>query len=431
MQRLALPPLPPPWFAVFDPDNWAEIWATMRRNKLRALLTACGVFWGIFMLVMMLGIGTGLRRGTARNLGGLAMLTVYVWGQRTTIPHAGLRPGRDVQFHNADIATISAVPGVLRAEPRVRLGAWRVGVNVSVGAKTSTFNVLGDTPGLLAVEPLLVSCGRFLDPPDLTEQRKVAVIGDQVRRTFFGDEDPTGRDIRVQGVHFRVIGAVKSLKSGDEGERIDGSVFVPFSTFQTAFHQRDRVNWFALAVEPLASAVAVEKSVRQALSRQHHIDPADDQAFGSYNAAEEVARIEGLFEGIRVFVWFVGVLTLLAGVLGVSNILLIIVKERTKEFGIRKALGATPASIVVLVIEESLVLTALAGYAGLVAGVGFLEVLAKAVARMPKAPMNQPEVDLKAALMAVAVLMLAGLVAGIVPARHAAGIHPVEALRAE
>jgi putative ABC transport system permease protein len=427
----ALPRLPPAFCAVFDADSWSEIWATMRRNKLRAFLTACGVFWGIFMLVIMLGIGTGLRRGTARNLGGLALLTVYVWGQRTTLPHAGLRPGRSINFTNADTAALSAVPGVLRVEPRIRLGEWRVGVNVSSGAKTQTFNVVGATSALLSVEPLLVPRGRFLDELDLDEQRKVAIVGDQVRRTFFGDDDPVGRDLRVQGIHFRVIGALKSLKSGDEGERIDGSVFVPFSTFQTAFHMRDRVHWFALAVEPTASAVEVEKRARQTLSRQHRIAAADDQALGSYNAAEEVARIEGLFRGIRIFVWFVGTLTLLAGVLGVSNILLIIVKERTKEIGIRKALGATPASIVMLVIEESLALTALAGYAGLVAGVGFLELLAKAVATMPKAPMSEPEVDLKAALFAVAILMLAGVVAGIVPARHAAGIHPVEALRAE
>ena len=429
--ELGVRALPPAWFAVFDGDGWSEIWATMRRNKLRVFLTACGVFWGIFMLVMMLGIGTGLRRGTAKSLGGFALLTVYVWGQRTTLPHAGLRPGRSVRFTNADIAALSAVPGVLRVEPRIRLGEWRVGVNVSSGAKTQTFNVVGDTPGLLSVEPLLVPRGRFLDELDVDEQRKVVVIGDQVRHTFFGDDDPVGRDIRVQGMHFRVIGAVKSLKSGDEGERIDGSLFIPFSTFQTAFHMRDRIHWFALAVEPTASAADVEKGARQMLSRQHRIAPADDQALGSFNAAEEVGRIEGLFRGIRIFVWFVGILTLLAGVLGVSNILLIIVKERTKEIGIRKALGATPASIVALVIEESLVLTALAGYAGLVAGVGFLELLAKTVANMPKAPMTEPEVDLKAALFSVAILMLAGVVAGIVPARHAAGIHPVEALRAE
>jgi putative ABC transport system permease protein len=430
MQPGAFPPLPT-WFAVFDRDNWSEIWATMRRNKLRAFLTACGVFWGIFMLVMMLGIGAGLRNGTAKSMGGFALLTVYVWGQRTTVAHAGLRPGRGVHFNNADIATVAALPGVDRVAPRARLGEWRVGVNVTVGSKTSTFNVVGDTPELLSVEPLTMTRGRFLDPFDLSEQRKVAVIGDQIRRVFFGQDDPVGKDIRVQGVHFHVIGVVKSLRTGDEGERTDGSVFVPFSTFQTAFHQRDRVGWLALSVAPHASARDVERRVRSALSRQHRLAPNDDQALGSFNAAEEVDRIEGLFRGIRLFVWFVGVLTLFAGVLGVSNILLITVKERTKEIGIRKALGATPAAIVTLVVEEAMVLTALAGYAGLVAGVSALEILERALANVPNAPLNRPEVDLRAALVAVGVLMLAGLVAGIVPARHAAAVHPVEALRAE
>src|SRR5262249_26091630 len=244
-------------------------------------------------------------------------------------------------------------------------------------------------------------------------------------------EHAIGDFVAINNVHFLVVGVIRSEKGGEEGDRVENSAFVPFPTFQQAFNQPNRVGWFSLSVRPDASAPAVEKEVRRVLSDRHGVHPNDEQAIGSFNAAEQFGKVQGLFRGIRVFVWFVGTLTLLAGVLGVSNILLIIVKERTRELGIRKALGATPASIVALVIQESLVLTALAGYAGLVAGVAFLELLAKALAQMPKAPMTEPEIDLKAALFAVAILMLAGLVAGIAPARGAARIHPVEALRAE
>ncbi|HEY3593910.1 MAG TPA: ABC transporter permease, partial [Polyangiaceae bacterium] len=290
-----------PWLGAFDSDNWSEIWSTMRRNKLRAFLTACGVFWGIFMLVLMLGLGTGLRNGTAKTMGDFAFRRVFVWGQRTTVAHAGLRPGRFVRFSNSDVDAAAAIPGVAAVAPRLRLGAWRSGVNVSVGSKTTTATVLGDTPELLTVEPLLIRRGRFLDPLDLAEQRKVAVIGDQVQRTFFPNSDPIGRDIRVQGVHFTIVGAVKSLLPGDEGERVDDSMFVPFTTYQTVFHQRDKVDWLALSVLPTASSPEVEQNVRAAISRHHHLDPSDKQAVGSYNAAEDVARVERLFAAVRIF----------------------------------------------------------------------------------------------------------------------------------
>jgi putative ABC transport system permease protein len=416
---------------MLDIDSWQEIWATLRRNRLRAFLTACGVFWGIFMLVVMLGIGNGLRNGAMENLGGLTMRSFWVWSQRTTMPHAGLRPGRNVRFSNTDIALLAAVPGVGHVAPRLRLGGWRAGVNVSAGTKTSNFNVVGDTPALPAVEPLATQLGRFINLLDMREQRKVAVIGEQVARVLFGDEDPLGRTLRVQGVHFRVIGQVASLRSGDDAEKLAGSVFVPFSTFQNAFNQRDRVGWFALTARAGTSSVDVEKEVKRVLATRHRVHPNDKHAIGSYNAAEKADQIRGLFDGIQAFIWFVGVLTLLAGALGVSNILLITVKERTKEIGIRKALGATPGAIVRLVVQEALVLTSLAGYAGVVAGVALLEVLGRAVVDLPNAPVNSPEIDLNAALVATLVLIAAGLVAGIVPARHAARIRPVEALRAE
>ena len=417
--------------SIFDPDTWQEIWSTLRRNKLRAALTACGVFWGLFMLIVMLGLGKGLENGTRKQLSGLAAHAVFVWGGRTSLPYKGMQPGRYPRFRDADVEAIRRVPGVEYVAPRLQYGGWRQGTNVVYGTKTANFGVMGDTHEYPLVEPLIVSRGRFINESDMKEARKVVIIGRQVESVLFDGEDAIGKNLQVRGVYFQVVGVIRSLKGGEEAERHESTVFIPFSTFQQAFNQRDRVGWFSMTARPDADAEAVENEVKKVLRARHDLHPNDAEAVSSFNAAEQYGKINGLFRGIETFVWFVGTLTLLAGVLGVSNILLIIVKERTREIGIRKALGATPASIVALVVEEAVALTALSGYAGLVAGVATLELLGKAVAKLENAPLTRPAVDLEAALLAAGVLIIAGLVAGIVPARHAAGIHPVEALRAE
>jgi putative ABC transport system permease protein len=260
----------------------------------------------------------------------------------------------------------------------------------------------------------------------------VAVVGQLVLNELFEPgEDPIGQYIQVKGVNFQIVGELKSLKSGDEGEKVSATVFVPFATFQSVFNVRDRVGWFTVGADPRFPAVWVEESIKHALAEVHRIHPSDSQAFGSFNAAEKFGQLQGLFRGIRLFVWTVGALTLLAGMLGVSNILLITVKERTREIGVRKALGATPGSIVRMVVKESVVLTMLAGYLGVVAAVFSLEAFAKVIEKLPNAPIARPEVDLRAALFAQTLLLAAGMVAAIMPARHAARVHPVEALRSE
>jgi putative ABC transport system permease protein len=415
-----------------DLDAWQEIWSTLRKNKLRAVLTACGVFWGMFMLMVLLGLGTGLERGVVRSLGGMALHSVYVWSSRTSMPYQGLQPGRFVRLSNRDIDALGRLRGVRYVAPRLQLGGWRDGQNITRGAKTGNFNVIGDVPALPHVEPLVLEQGRFFNDLDMSEQRKVAVIGEVVGKELFAaDEDPLGQYIQIKGVNFRIVGRVKSLKFGDEADKINATVLVPFATFQSAFNQRDRVGWFIIGTDPAYSAVWVEESIKQALAEKHRVHPSDGQAFGSFNAADKFEKIQGLFRGIRLFVWMVGALTLGAGMLGVSNILLITVKERTRELGIRKALGATPGSIVRMIVKESLALTVLAGYVGLVAAVVALEGFAHVIAKLPDAPVSRPEVDFKAAILAQCLLVAAGLIAAIMPARHAARVHPVEALRAE
>jgi putative ABC transport system permease protein len=412
-------------------DSWQEIVAALAHNKLRASLTACGVFWGIFMLIVMLGLGKGLERGTQRNLGGMVTRSVFVWPQHTSLPYRGLQPGRHVRFRNHDIQALQRLPGVAELAPRLQLGGWRDGVNVVYGAKTANLTVLGDYPSFAQVEPMEQIRGRFINQRDLDQARKVAVLGTEARRILLGEADPVGKYLKIKRVYFQVVGEISTDKGGDDGERIRSSIFVPFTTFQRSFNQRDRVGWFALTANDQVPADRLEASVRATLIGRHGIHPDDPQAIGSFNAAEKFAQVQNLFRGIENFVWFVGTLTLLAGMLGVSNILLITVKERTREFGVRKALGATPWAIVAMVVKEAVALTSLAGYLGMIAGVAALELLSRAVARLEDAPLTSPEVDFRAAVLAAVVLVVSGVVAGIVPARHAARISPVEALRAE
>lgn len=416
---------------LFDLDTWQEIWATLRKNRLRALLTASGVFWGLFMLILMLGLGRGLEQGAKKNLADLAPRALYVWGQRTGMPYRGLQPGRYLKFENDDITRIAAVPGVEHVAGRLRLGNWRDTARVTYAGRTGAVNVFGDMPAYARIEPLTVLGGRFLNDPDMSEARKVAVIGRQAKKVLFEEEDPLGKWIEVNGVHLRVVGVLRSQKGGEEGDRVDNSVFMPFSTFQQAFNLPNRVGWFTIGVHPDAPSSVVETKVRHVLMERLSVNPRDEQAIASFDAATQFDKIQGLFRGIRGFVWFVGTLTLFAGALGVSNILLISVKERTREIGVRKALGATPASIVKLIVQEAMALTTLAGYLGLVAGVAVLEAVSSYLETMEGAPLSGPEVDLNAALVAVVVLAVAGAVASIVPARQAAKVAPVEALRAE
>jgi putative ABC transport system permease protein len=320
---------------------------------------------------------------------------------------------------------------VREVAPRMRLGGWRQDGQIVYHAKKVSVNVLGDAPALASIEGFRSERGRYLNRRDVEEHRKVVVLGRKARIAVFGTESAVGSTIQVNGVFFRVIGEISSNKGGDEADRQENAAYVPYTTFQSVFHQPDRIGWFAIGLEPGADLQATDDAIRRVLGKRHKVHPDDRQALGSFNAAEKFRQIQGLFRGIELFVWLVGILTLFAGALGVSNILLISVKERTKEMGIRKALGATPAAIVGLVVQEAVALTALSGYAGLILGVSALEVISQLVRSLPDAPIQEPEVDLTAALWAVLALLVTGVLAAIVPARTAAKVAPVEALRAE
>ncbi len=415
---------------MFDLDKWLEIWATLSRNKLRTTLTALGVGWGILMLVCAVAFARGLKTGVAKQMGGFATNSVYVWGGRTTMPYQGMQPGRWTKFTNAESEALAKVPGIEVLAPRIRVGGWPNNLNVTRGNETGNCAVMGDFPQFTHIMNMEMQAGRFVDPLDIRDRRKVAVIGNQVRDVLFRpDENPIAGHISIGGVWFQVVGVFKPTGEGDEGDKQSQTIMIPFTTAQQAYNLVNEVGFFAMTVDPDLPAEQVEDQVRVALAARLKIHPDDKEAFGSFNAAKEFGKIHRIMMGIEFITWFIGVMTLLAGVLGVSNILLISVKERTKEIGVRKALGAPPSAIVVTVVQESIVLTTIAGYFGLVAGVGLLEAFSMVVP--PDGPLARPEVDFSVAVVSVVILVVSGALAGLIPARHAARIPPVEALRAE
>ena len=419
---------------LFDLDHWQEIRVSLMRNRVRTLLTAFGVFWGIFLLMVMLGSGSGLRNGVMQGFAGSATNSFFVWTQRTQKPYAGLPAGRRLQMTNGDVVAIrEKVPEVELVVPRNQLGGFGGGNNVTRGRRSGAFSVMGDHPEIQRIQSLRVDSGRFLNPLDVDDSRKVAVIGTRVRDVLFArGERVVGEQVVIGGVYFEVVGVFKSIQSGDDGERDASTLFVPFSTFQRAFNFGDRVGWLAVISRPHVKASVAEENVLALLRSRHKVAPDDLRAFGHFNLEEEFGKVQGLFSGIRILVWLVGIGTLAAGVIGVSNIMLIIVKERTKEIGIRRAVGAQPSAVVGQIVSESVILTSVAGYLGLVAGIGVIVLVGRLLPAGDGATMFlNPDVGVGEALKALAILVAAGVAAGQAPAQRALAVSPTVALRSE
>jgi putative ABC transport system permease protein len=424
--------------SLFDLDHWHEIFQTLRRNKLRTFLTACGVFWGVFMLLVMLGFARGMETAIEEDFKLFAFNTVFVWGQQTGKPYAGRQPGRRVQLTLDDLQAIRQIDGVDVALSRNFFGGLGGRGVVSRGGKAGNFGVTAEEPDYLRLEALEVRRGRFLNPVDISEARKVAVIGPRVRDTLFTPgEDPIGQTVQVNRMILTVVGVYHTAEaSGPRGDFFSGRVFMPSTTFARAFATGNRIGAIAVLVGDGRPSTEVENDVRTLLKTRHRIHPDDDRAIGGFNREKEFRKIANLFLAIHALSWFVGVLTLLAGAIGVSNIMMIAVAERTREIGIRKAVGASPISIMVQIVLESTVLTALAGYLAVVAGVGVIEVAGHIVNALPKTGggprlFAAPELELGKALLAAGVLTVAGALAGLAPARAAAAVRPVEALAHE
>ncbi len=420
---------------MFDRDRWQEIWEVLSKNKLRSILTAFGIFWGIFMMIIMLASGRGLQNGVSQDFGDMATNSMFLWTQGTSIPYKGLPRGRYFSLRLDDVDAIyNNIPEAKLVCPRNQLGGWQGANNVIRGLRTGAFSVYADVPGYAEVELRNMSEGRFINEADLQERRKVCVIGEAVYDALYDPgEEVIGSYVQISGVYFQVIGLFKSVKSGEDALEETQMIHIPFTTFAQAFNRGDRVGWMALMSEDMVKVSEMQEKVLALLKERHNVHPNDERAFGSNNLEEEYERMNNLFTGIKALSFFVGILTLIAGVIGVSNIMLVIVKERTKEIGVRRALGATPWKVMGQIIQESVVLTSLAGIAGLVAGVWLMEGVGQALVQfnMDTGSFRDPEVKFGIVFISLIILIISGALAGLIPAHRAVKIRPVDALRTE
>lgn len=415
---------------MFDRDKWQEIFSTIQKHKLRTFLTSFGVFWGIFMFIFLLGSGKGLENGTLQMFGNMATNSMFVWTNRTAKPYKGLPAGRTIRFTNDDMEAIRMnFPEIYRIAPRLIVPNEKL---VRKG-KEGTFEIRGEWDDLFDIMPYQLLAGRFLNDRDEQERRKVVVIGERVKEVLFEKENAVGQYLRINGNEFLVVG-VFNMKNpnGDNREELQ-NVFMPLSAAQRLTNQVNKVSWFVCTAQDNVKASRIEEPLKLMLGARHHVSPEDKQAIRSFNMEKEFSKFQGLFNAISVFVGVIGLLLLAVGIVGVSNIMMITVKERTKEIGIRKALGATPNSIVSLILLESIFITTVAGYIGLLFGTGIIAGVAFLLKSMGAESefFANPEIKWYVAVGALCLLVLSGIIAGWIPARHAANINPVVALRDE
>jgi putative ABC transport system permease protein len=411
---------------MLDSDTFAEIWSTLTRHKLRTFLTALSVAWGVFMLIVLLGAGNGLENGATDTFSGDALNAVWINTGTTSIPFAGQGPGRKIKFDNGDYGALLGIgPGIEHVDAELNLSGT---FTVRYGNRRSTFLVRGAVPDVRFLENTKLREGRLLDEDDQRQRRKVAVIGPLVVDVLFGKKPPVGEYIQVRGSIFRVVGVYEDPFGIDDDQR---NIFVPLSTVQLLNGSTALLEGLGITVANSDEKVGEElvETMRQTIADRHHYSRDDRRAANIFSNLERFSKMARMFVWIRVFVWLVGIGTLLAGIVGVSNIMLISVKERTQEIGIRKAIGATPGSIVRMIVAESLLITGIAGYVGLAAGIGAISL---AAAYMPSMKyLRDPSVNFNVALGATVVIVVAGTLAGLFPARQAASTHPITALRTE
>lgn len=420
---------------LIDVDKWREIFNTLRRHKLRTALTAFGVFWGIFMLTVLLGAGRGMENGVKDGFPRLANI-IFIWTQGATqMPYQGLPTGRQIQLQADDLEAIRKnVPGVGMVKGENYVGFWGGAAPYTVyKSKNGAFGVQGGFAGIEDLQSMRIVEGRSFNALDEQQRRKVALIGARVRDQLFSKGEAVLRaDLTVNGISFEVIGVFQSLSPGQQQQEED-RIYVPNDTLRYSFNQVGWVGNLVVEPKPGVSASVVEEDVKRFLAKRKRVNPDDKGVFGSFNLQNQYDKVQGLFAGMKGFSWVVAVGTILAGAIGVGNIMLIVVKERTREIGIRKALGATPTSIVAMIIQESLFITAVAGYSGLVVGALLLEAIAKALDARGGVPglFSRPEVDFHTAMAALGVLMLSGVLASLMPAARAAAVNPIVALQEE
>ncbi len=415
---------------MFDWDRFQEIWYTIAQNKSRSVLTAFGIFWGMFMLVMMVGAGDALQKGIWSQVDGFATNSCFVWSQRTSVPYKGFRKGRHWQMENSDYEMIKGnIPEVQYIAPMIFLGSSTN--NVVRNDKAGAFHIKGHIPEFTKIDRQQILIGRYINEMDVLEKRKVCVLGEQVYEVLFPhNEDPIGKNIKVQGIYYQVVGVTSSNSNVNIGGNSKESVILPFSTMQQAYNMGKSIHFLGVTAKPGVKAKQLEEKIHASLKAANMISPDDETAVGGMNMEEMFTMFLYLTLGVSSLIWIVGMGTLLAGAVGVSNIMLITVRERTREIGVRRALGATPRQIMNQVLAESIFLTSLAGIAGLMLSVGLLSLIAKFMEHSDEI-IKDPQISFSVALGALIVIIIIGALAGMMPAKRAIKIKPIEAIREE
>ncbi len=411
---------------LFDTDTWQEIYSSIRKNKTRTAITIIGVMWGIFLLVVLLGAAKGVENNFNKLFGSFATNSVFVWAQQTSKPFKGFQEGKSLTLKMADLESIKKeILGLEFVVPRLQDQALAVN-----DFKSGNFGIFGDYPELDEVQKMDMVYGRFINNNDIIEKKKVCVIEEEIYKQLFDkDVQPIGTYIKINNINYKVVGMYKKGQIGSGGPQ--GNIHIPFTTFQQVYNRGDDVGWMMITGKPGFDITQIEADVKLLLKNLHKVHPEDERAFGSFNLGKEIAKVTGFIKGMQFLTWFVGIATLIAGVFAIGNILLITVKERTKEIGIRRALGAKPWEIKRQIILESVFLTSIAGALGIISGGLVLMVIDATLGKGEEAALSNPTVDIPVILIAAITLVVLGTLIGLIPAHTAVSIRPIEALREE
>tara|TARA_B100000161_G_scaffold107152_1_gene75943 strand:- start:4433 stop:5701 length:1269 start_codon:yes stop_codon:yes gene_type:complete len=420
---------------IFDKDTWQEIFGSIGQNKLRTVITIIGVLWGIFLYILLSGIAKGVDNGFEQRFERISSNSLFVWTQNTSIPYLGFKIDRKWNIKLNDVETLKMeIPEIKNIAPRIQKGNWgSQGASVTNGQRNGTYNIYGDYPILKVVSQKdIYDGGRFINHLDIKEERKVCVIGERTKKELFSDDiNPIGKYININNIYFKVIGIHKFVDEGGGSFADDGDIHVPFSTFKRLYNTGDIVGFLLIAGFDDVDILKVERQVKNLLKKIHNVHPDDERAIGAFNLGALFTRIKNFANGMSFISLVIGVATIIAGVIGIGNILLISVKERTKEIGIRRAIGASPNHIRKQIILESVFLTVVAGIIGIILGAFVLYVVNIATQNLEDIPFTNATVPLYYIFAALLMMIGLGTLIGFVPAEKAISIRPIDALRDE
>lgn len=420
---------------LFKKDTWQEIYYSLRNNKLRTFLTMIGVGWGMFLYVSLLGAAKGMENGFDKLFSGFATNSIFLWAQKTSIPYDGFPKGREVHLNLSDMDMLKRkVSAIDYISPQNARGSFTgtPGESMSRNGKNGTYSLTGDYSVGNKISEKKLIFGRYINDADVMGNKNVVVIGEEIYKNFFDakkKENPVGKQVNIKGIFFNVIGVFRVKKGG--GFENDRTAFIPLSTYTKMYNAGEQIDMFAIVSKPNANVNGVEEDVKQVLKNKNKVSPEDTNAFGSFNLGKEFKKLTGFLTGMQLLTIIVGTLTILAGVIAISNILLITVKERTKEIGIRRALGAKPAEVRNQILLESVVITLSSGILGFMCGIFVLIILNAVTQNQDEFPFYNPTVNYGNVFGAMAVMVVLGLIIGMIPAQRAVKIRPIEALRSE